>query len=182
MSLVKFTSTEVVAWSTESGLSQWHIDGVTWDAQSGLSQWHTTTSCCAADHHHHHHHHQCRRGRHSTWPERGEMQTGFSGGPGPQKATAAQPWGGFWPSTLHTARRRCQLKHNGFLCAARVQQRTVRFLIGRPRCAPACSTMMQTCRPPGQHVEPYSFSCNIISLLDLIFRLTLIFSLSYSYL
>ena len=34
---------------------------------------------------------------------------------------------------------------NGFLCAARVQQRTVRFLIGRPRCAPACSTMMQTC-------------------------------------
>lgn len=33
----------------------------------------------------------------------------------------------------------------GFLCAARVQQRTVRFLIGRPRCAPACSTMMQTC-------------------------------------
>ena len=71
------------------------------------------------------------------------------------------------------------------LCAARVQQRTVRFLIGRPRCAPACSTMMQTCRPPGQHVEPYSFRCNIISLLDLIFRLTriLFYSLvSYSYL
>ena len=67
-----------------------------------------------------------------------------------------------------------------FLCAARVQQRTVRFLIGRPRCAPACSTMMQTCRPPGQHVEPYSFRCNIISLLDLIFRLILFYSYSYS--
>ena len=80
----------------------------------------------------------------------------FSRRPAPRKATAAQPWGGFWPPTHHTARRPCQLRFATAFCVLRVCSRErwdfwsavlAALLLARRWC--------RHVRPPGQHVEPY---------------------------